>query len=270
MEEFDKKLAETDSYLDMMLSQLTSVDSAAVVQKAADMAESVKHAIVLLQIAKNATIPQQQEKVKEFRSAASADVSQNNDQRQQQVLSDSGSSSNKGDLHHHHHHQDSKISQGESVEQQQQQQQPAQKQQHQAQQQSVVNKSSAIPEVSYSSSEDEDFFDAEDDDDDDECDNHKNLSLDLNNAGASPVVMPINSPLTPGGEDIDYDALYEDEEDETNVDMNSHGSVITHLLSQVQRFFIHFLDLRGHLKPVRVESFRTLLATDHQCTADFA
>ena len=34
-------------------------------------------------------------------------------------------------------------------------------------------------------------------------------------------------------EEIDWDALYGDE-DETDVDMKSHGSVITHLLSQVR------------------------------------
>ena len=35
-------------------------------------------------------------------------------------------------------------------------------------------------------------------------------------------------------EEIDWDALYGvDGEDETDVDMKSHGSVITHLLSQV-------------------------------------
>ena len=34
-------------------------------------------------------------------------------------------------------------------------------------------------------------------------------------------------------EEIDWDALYGRDEDETDVDMKSHGSVITHLLSQV-------------------------------------
>ncbi len=40
-----------------------------------------------------------------------------------------------------------------------------------------------------------------------------------------------SSPLTPS--DIDWDLLYEEEEEESEVDMKSHGSVITHLLSQV-------------------------------------
>ena len=39
------------------------------------------------------------------------------------------------------------------------------------------------------------------------------------------------SPLTPS--EVDWDLLYEEEEEESEVDMKSHGSVITHLLSQV-------------------------------------
>ena len=41
--------------------------------------------------------------------------------------------------------------------------------------------------------------------------------------------------MTPkeGQDDVDWDALYGDE-DEEDVDMKSHGSVITHLLSQVR------------------------------------
>ena len=38
------------------------------------------------------------------------------------------------------------------------------------------------------------------------------------------------SPLTPS--DVDWDSLYEDVVEEEEVDMKSHGSVITHLLSQ--------------------------------------
>ena len=40
---------------------------------------------------------------------------------------------------------------------------------------------------------------------------------------------------TPFDNDVDYDALYEEADDlEEDVDMKSHGSVITHLLSQVR------------------------------------
>ena len=50
--------------------------------------------------------------------------------------------------------------------------------------------------------------------------------------------MQLLSPLTPTLDDnnveIDFDALYEPGDDEADVDMKSHGSVLTHLLSQVR------------------------------------
>ena len=42
------------------------------------------------------------------------------------------------------------------------------------------------------------------------------------------------SPLTPS--DVDWDSLYEEAVEEEEVDMKSHGSVITHLLSQESKF----------------------------------
>merc|ERR1719186_331900 len=50
----------------------------------------------------------------------------------------------------------------------------------------------------------------------------------------SAPVLPAQqvSPLTPS--EMDYDALYEEEEDTEELDMKSQGSVITHLLSQVR------------------------------------
>lgn len=48
------------------------------------------------------------------------------------------------------------------------------------------------------------------------------------------LVNPV-SPLTPS--DVDWDALYEEDAEEDEVDMKSHGSVITHLLSQVGTSF---------------------------------
>ena len=70
--DFDKKLAETDSYLQMLLNQIaalkvkiddpeTSAEAKAtyeeIAEKAVQMTESIKHGIVLLQIAKNASLP---------------------------------------------------------------------------------------------------------------------------------------------------------------------------------------------------------------------
>ena len=78
--------------------------------------------------------------------------------------------------------------------------------------------------VSYSSSDDDedDFFDAHD---------------DVASKAGSDICPPAQqedkdlvSPLTPS--DVDWDSLYEEAVEEEEVDMKSHGSVITHLLSQ--------------------------------------
>jgi hypothetical protein len=91
MEDFDRKLGETDGYLELMLSQMAKLkecSDAAVTEEArtrcervlagaTEMAESVKHAIVLLQIAKNTAAPPEggDGGVKVFR-ASSAEVHQ--------------------------------------------------------------------------------------------------------------------------------------------------------------------------------------------------
>ena len=67
MEDFDKKLGETDCYLQMLISHNSELELQVnseggevyqpLVEKVSDMVETVKHAIVLLQIAKNASCP---------------------------------------------------------------------------------------------------------------------------------------------------------------------------------------------------------------------
>merc|ERR1719167_1602839 len=67
MEDFDKKLAETDCYLQLLISQNNELEHEIekeggeaykpLVERVNDMVETVKHAIVLLQIAKNASCP---------------------------------------------------------------------------------------------------------------------------------------------------------------------------------------------------------------------
>lgn len=98
----------------------------------------------------------------------------------------------------------------------------------------------AVPETSYSSSEGEDdFYDAND--------NPYSSSVSLKNAEdvneqsdemrsiKYESTSPRDSLTTPFRVDgsIDYDALYEDEA-ENDISMESHGSVVTHLLSQVK------------------------------------
>ena len=113
-----------------------------------------------------------------------------------------------------------------------------------------LKSSAAIPAVSYSSSDDDedDFFDAQDDSSAAGASRQPSL-LDTAGHGGSGRAVRCNipilfsedaghggaevqvTPLTPS--ETDWDALYEEEEEEDDVDMKSHGSVITHLLSQV-------------------------------------
>lgn len=65
MEDFDRKLSETDSYLQMLITQIAGLRAkmenpdisqeskdryATIIDKAVHMSESIKHAIVLLQV----------------------------------------------------------------------------------------------------------------------------------------------------------------------------------------------------------------------------
>ena len=114
IQDFDKKLAETDSYLQLLLNQVSGLKSKIdlnnsendlssaiqdngdvhsvgdnseenaknlrktryedIANKAVGMTESIKHAIVLLQIAKNASAPQSDNEVKTFKSGTSSDL----------------------------------------------------------------------------------------------------------------------------------------------------------------------------------------------------
>ncbi len=117
-----------------------------------------------------------------------------------------------------------------------------------------IDKKSAIPEISYSSSDDDDFYDAEDQEDDFSVDATALSDRPLGTASDAAVASDrskeppgdlqlsdpvdeaaVNSPLTPSTDDnVDYDALYDADDDMEDVDMKNHGSVITHLLSQVR------------------------------------
>lgn len=98
-----------------------------------------------------------------------------------------------------------------------------------------------VPETSYSSSEGEDdFFDAND--------NPYSSSASLKDPNVLaeqkhetlPSVKNLSSPrdsLTTAVRvdgSLDYDAMYEENSENDNVSMESHGSVVTHLLSQVK------------------------------------
>lgn len=98
----------------------------------------------------------------------------------------------------------------------------------------------AVPETSYSSSEGEDdFYDANDnpysssislkdaEDANEQSDDMKSIKSDPVSSRDS-----LTTPFRVDGS-LDYDALYEDDA-ENDISMESHGSVVTHLLSQVK------------------------------------
>lgn len=93
-----------------------------------------------------------------------------------------------------------------------------------------------VPETSYSSSEGEDdFYDANDNPfsssaslkEQEEAGEHKVVKKDLSSHRDS-----LTTPFRNDGS-LDYDAMYEDDA-ENDISMESHGSVVTHLLSQVK------------------------------------
>lgn len=254
IQEFDKKLTETDSYLELLLGQVAQIQKKAdeaetadarskyqgVLAQAKDVTESIKHAIVLLQIAKNAALPEANTgQVKDFTNSASMDPHQGQQGAQGssvaiptiQAPSSSASALASGGTPKvvKRREQPAGIELGTEVKEK-------------SSQLLKPDKKSAIPEISYSSSDDDDFFDAEDDDEDEFGSPHSThrarsppgaLELSLPLTGAAAVPETLQSPLTPTGDDIDFDALYEGEDNE-DVDMKSNGSVITHLLSQVR------------------------------------
>lgn len=117
-----------------------------------------------------------------------------------------------------------------------------------------------VPETSYSSSEDEDFYDAFEDtalpprsNDDGNASSNENQQvsrrgflqpLDSNN-DSSPLMEKA----------IDFDAIYEDDEEEDLGSVESHGSVISHLLSQVRLG----MDLTKVVLPTFILERRSLL-----------
>ena len=156
MEDFERKLTETDCYLQMLIDQNQTLveqlesekdedgeDCKVVVERVNDMVETVKHAIVLLQIAKNASCPEDGEVVA---AVQRADV--DNGSVGEEVVEEEGNDNL-------------------SVNSRDPQASPSPKMRTEAQKQlsATLKNPSTIPAVSYSSSDDDedDFYDAQDD-----------------------------------------------------------------------------------------------------------
>jgi len=181
------------------------------VERVNDMVETVKHAIVLLQIAKNASCPGE-------------DDGQLAQVHESSRSSDGGGEEGVEEARENRAETDSRSSLSSP------RRSPAIIPRNVAAKSASLKNPSTIPAVSYSSSDDDedDFFDAQDD---------VASKAGSDSGGCAPPPLPITtpslvSPLTPS--DVDWDALYEEDTEEGDLDMKSQGSVITHLLSQVR------------------------------------
>ncbi|XP_038068641.1 oxysterol-binding protein-related protein 9-like isoform X2 [Patiria miniata] len=247
VQDFDRKLAESDAYLQILIDQVCAFEAR--IEKLEDeaekqkyeqlraqakaMIESVKQAIVLLQLAKNTVNPV------------------------------NGLVANEIDTTHHDNATDEPLDNQVPLETQvvTQEVEPTQPSPTSIESATecfeennvlepstsphptpVIPRTEHIPALSYSSSDDEDFYDADEFPD-----------LDLGPQGRPPiedeeeeeVVQPRMHPSN----------MYEEESDEEQLDCEGHGSVISHLLSQVRLG----MDLTKVVLPTFILERRSLL-----------
>ncbi|XP_011150267.1 oxysterol-binding protein-related protein 9 [Harpegnathos saltator] len=225
--DFDRKVAEADAYLQLLIEQIKLIETkksaaeedeekqkkySAILLQANAMLNSVKHTIVQLQIAKNTAIPVNGVYRGPSNSIHVSPPLSHVAARAPEATVQTG------------------IELGsECVEPRV----PTLS--------NVVDRDLPVPQFSYSSSdEDDDYFDAADEIPTPIVQNHITLRSDnerlhssIESAAGDKRKEPPLPPIKGDGS-VDYDALYE-EESETEMDsMESHGSVVTHLLSQVK------------------------------------
>ncbi|GIY65234.1 hypothetical protein CEXT_769131 [Caerostris extrusa] len=222
LHDFDKKLTEADAYLQMLIDQITSLDitinnctsdaDRCLLSSIRDNAnvwcsEAVKHSIVLLQIAKNTTHP-----------VNGVYTSYNLPKNSGAITHSNTTVSGKGHIKamecNSNINVDSAIECREDIN---------------MEKDLPTNLNLIVPETSYSSSDDDDddFFDANDD----AVISMQNTNVETVNADESTVARRHSSSQRLTTQD--YDALYEDEEEELG-SLEGQGSVISHLLSQVK------------------------------------
>ncbi|GFT90384.1 oxysterol-binding protein-related protein 9 [Nephila pilipes] len=221
LHDFDKKLTEADAYLQMLIDQITNLDTtinncasdadrcllSSIRDNANGVLEAVKHSIVLLQIAKNTTHPVNGVYNSYSRPKSSETTMHSTSNNQNQDLDK---------VHNKTAECNANINVDCAVEC---------REDINMEKDLPTNLNLVVPETSYSSSDDEDFFDANDD-------------AIIQNAAAE--IVPVEEPTVTRRHSSthrltaqDYDALYEDEEEELG-SLEGQGSVISHLLSQVK------------------------------------
>lgn len=103
-------------------------------------------------------------------------------------------------------------------------------------------KTSEIPDISYASSDDDYYFDANDESNKSDSEEFNNISENNNSLPKFKSIKVIDETMpstknssTNDKNFIDYDKLYESEYDSNDeLCVSSHGSVISHLISQVK------------------------------------
>ncbi|XP_033221784.1 oxysterol-binding protein-related protein 9 isoform X1 [Belonocnema kinseyi] len=220
---FDQKVAEADAYLQLLIDQIKLIEQKQqtvsegdeaneeeILKAANAMLNSVKHTIVQLQIAKNTVIP-----VNGIYTGRSEPIPSDLKLGEPESSVQTGIEFGSECL-------ETRVSSLINV----------------------VGRDLPVPEFSYSSSdEDEDYYDAADEisaPSSQTAQNHhpsKRRDLDrIQSSESTPVDNRKPPPAPPIKNDgsVDYDALYEEESEEEMDSMESHGSVVTHLLSQVK------------------------------------
>lgn len=192
-QDFDRKVAEADAYLQLLIDQIKLVEHKKqespnqkyeeVLQQANGLLNSVKHAIVHLQIAKNTAIP------------VNGIYTGPTDIPKKSPLKTKS--------------RENTIELGAECTEPQT---------------PIRARNLSVPAYSYSSSDEDDFYDAADE-----------ISPTETKTVETPKIVPqkANPPIKNDGS-IDYDALYEEPSEDEIDSMESHGSVVTHLLSQVK------------------------------------
>ncbi|KAJ8925522.1 hypothetical protein NQ315_009361 [Exocentrus adspersus] len=233
IKDFDNKVSEADAYLQLMIEQsknleerittMTDPDEKAkcqlILEHANVMLDNIKHSIVLLQIAKNTAHPING--IYHHRPGPSNVSSQEIVTIPGEAAVQQGIELGSDCLENSRRHS-----------------------------RTIVTATSlAVPDMSYSSSEGEDdFFDANDSPFTPGSVGTTPTSLRSFESDATTSVPAISTkpapilnakpsirqePRTTNPEDLDYDALYEDN-DEDDIEIETHGSVVRHLLSQVK------------------------------------
>ncbi|CAH1773458.1 unnamed protein product [Owenia fusiformis] len=226
--DFDKKLAETDAYLQLLIDQVKNLEERinqcedmqareqynVIKITAESMIESIKHSIVMIQMAKQNALaamssngPSAEPIVADSTSVQSLDI--------EEAMLTAESSETSG--------------------------------------LAPPSGPNDVPEVSYSSSEDE-FFDADDEENSGASPSKQKHKTNKKVVEDSPE-EPKTPPVVIASEDDYYDDLYDDMEEDDLGSLSEHGSIISHLLSQVRLG----MDLTKIVLPTFILEKRSLL-----------